>query len=117
MCYQTCDVVRAMSRDSGLRIKEMKADGGAVGNNFLMQFQSDMLGVSVEVPRITETTALGAAYLAGLATGQWESREEISALNRSSKRYEPTMRVEERQKLYRNWGRAVERARGWAQAE
>jgi glycerol kinase len=95
----------------------MKADGGAVGNGFLMQFQSDMLGVPVEVPRITETTALGAAFLAGLATGQWESREEISALNKSSKRYEPTIRGEEREKFYRHWERAVERARGWAQEE
>src|SRR5262245_33802158 len=74
ICYQTCDVVAAMQRDAAIQIMELKADGGAVGNSFLMQFQADMLGVPVEVPRITETTALGAAYLAGLATGQWTSR-------------------------------------------
>ena len=115
MCYQTRDVVEAMSRDSGIQIRQMKADGGAVGNGFLMQFQSDMLGVPVDVPRITETTALGAAYLAGLATGQWTSREEISSLNKTSKRYEAQMSVDERNMLYENWQRAVERARGWVQ--
>jgi glycerol kinase len=114
MCHQTTDVVEAMSRDSGIQIKEMRADGGAVGNNFLMQFQSDLLGVPVEVPRITETTALGAAYLAGLATGQWTSRAEISSLNKTGKRYEPLMSTDERNRQRECWIRAVDRARGWA---
>jgi glycerol kinase len=117
MCYQTCDVVEAMSRDSGLKIREMRADGGAVGNSFLMQFQSDMLGVPVEVPRITETTALGAAYMAGLAVGYWEGREELGSRNKAGSRYEPVMSGEERGGLRGNWARAVERARGWAQKQ
>jgi glycerol kinase len=117
ICYQTCDVVEAMQRDSAIRITEMKADGGAVGNSFLMQFQSDMLDVPVEVPRVTETTALGAAYLAGLATGQWTSRTEIGALNRAGRRYLPMMTSDERNRLQRGWTRAVERARGWAQEQ
>ena len=117
ICYQTCDVVAAMQRDSGIQIMELKADGGAVGNSFLMQFQSDMLGVPVEVPGITETTALGAAYLAGLATGQWTSRAEISSLNKAARRYEPKMRSYERNLLLGSWTRAVERARGWTQEE
>ncbi|MDQ3803361.1 MAG: glycerol kinase GlpK [Acidobacteriota bacterium] len=117
MCYQTCDVVEAMSRDSGLKIREMRADGGAVGNGFLMQFQADMLGVPVGVPRITETTALGAAYLAGLATGYWEGRSELSSRNKAGRRYEPGMSSEERDRLQGSWARAVERARGWAQKQ
>jgi glycerol kinase len=114
MCYQTCDVVEAMSRESGLRIREMKADGGAVGNSFLMQFQADTLGVPVEVPRITETTALGAAYLAGLSVGYWEDRAELGSRNRAGRRYEPGMSGEERDRLRASWARAVERAGGWA---
>jgi glycerol kinase len=117
MCYQTCDVVEAMSRDSGLKIREMKADGGAVGNSFLMQFQADMLGVPVEVPRITETTALGAAYLAGLAVGYWEGRAELSSRNKAGRRYQPRMSSEERNRLQASWERAVVRARGWAQKQ
>jgi glycerol kinase len=117
ICYQTCDVVEAMQRDSAIRITEMKADGGAVGNSFLMQFQSDMLDVPVEVPRVTETTALGAAYLAGLATGQWTSRTEISALNTARRRYLPMMSSDERSRLQASWTRAVERARSWAQEQ
>jgi glycerol kinase len=115
ICYQTWGVVEAMQRDSGIRIRELKADGGAVGNSFLMQFQSDMLGVPVEVPGVTETTALGAAYLAGLATGQWTSKAEISSLNKVGKCYEPNMSSEEKNKLLQTWARAVERAKAWAQ--
>jgi glycerol kinase len=114
MCYQTCDVVEAMSRDSSIEMREMRADGGAVGNGFLMQFQADVLGVPVEVPRITETTALGAAYLAGLAVGYWEGRAELSSRNRAGRRYEPGMSGEERDGLQADWARAVGRARGWA---
>jgi len=117
MCYQTLDVVRAMERDSGIELKGLRADGGAVANSFLMQFQSDILGVPVEVPEITETTALGSAYLAGLATGFWESREELDARWRLSRRYEPSMQEGERERLHRRWLRAVERSRGWDREE
>lgn len=117
MAYQTRDVVEAMQRDSGIRLKELRADGGAVANSFLMQFQADMLGVPVEVPEITETTALGAAYLAGLATGFWGSREEIDAKWRLQRRYEPQMSEEERELLHRRWLKAVERAKGWEREE
>ncbi len=117
MCYQTRDVAEAMERDSKIKLKEIRADGGAVGNNFLMQFQSDILGVSVEVPEITETTALGAAYLAGLATGFWESREEIDSKWRMGRRYTPQMSEELRGRLHRRWLRAVEKAGGWSLEE
>ncbi|HVF49147.1 MAG TPA: glycerol kinase GlpK [Pyrinomonadaceae bacterium] len=113
MCYQTRDVLEAMERDSGIRLVEMRADGGAVANSFLMQFQSDILGVPIAVPEITETTAAGAAYLAGLAVGFWRSRDEIDARWRLGRRYEPRMNQAERARLYKRWLRAVERARDW----
>jgi glycerol kinase len=116
MCYQTRDVVEAMERDSGIRLKEIRADGGAVSNHFLMQFQADILGVPVEVPQITETTSLGAAYLAGLATGFWESREELDAKWKMARRYEPRLGADEREELYARWLKAVERAKGWEQS-
>jgi glycerol kinase len=112
MCYQTRDVLEAMERDSGLRLVELRADGGAVVNSFLMQFQSDILGVAVNVPQITETTAAGAAYLAGLAVGFWQSRAEIDARWQLGRRYEPHMDETERAELYKHWLRAVERTRG-----
>ena len=111
--YQTRDVVEVMERDLGLPLKELRADGGASVNSFLMQFQADILGVPVEVPTIVETTALGAAYLAGLATGFWQSQEEIDAKWKLAHRYEPAMSADERDRLYRRWHRAVERAKGW----
>lgn len=113
MCYQTLDVAGAMERDSGIALKEMRADGGAVTNSFLMQFQSDILGVPVEVPSITETTALGAAYLAGLAVGFWQDRRELEEKWKVGARYEPQMSKEERVRLHSRWLRAVERAKGW----
>jgi glycerol kinase len=115
--YQTRDVVDAMTRESGIQLNELRADGGAVANQFLMQFQADLLGVPVEVPSVTETTALGAAYLAGLATGFWENREELDARWQMARRYEPRMDVSERERLYDRWRQAVERARGWARVE
>jgi glycerol kinase len=114
MAYQTRDVVQAMQRDAGIPLKELRADGGASVNSWLMQFQADILGVPVEVPRVTETTALGSAYLAGLATGYWESRDELDAKWQLAHRYEPKMPEGERERLYRRWGKALERARGWA---
>jgi len=117
ICYQTRDVVMAAERDSGISLKEMRADGGAVVNKFLMQFQADLLGVPIEVPEVTETTAQGAAYLAGLAVGFWKSREELAAKWRAGKRYEPQMSEEERTRLHRRWLKAVERAKNWASEE
>ncbi len=112
-CYQTRDVAAAMERDSGVPLKDLRVDGGAVGNSFLMQFQADIFGVRVEVPEISETTAAGAAYLAGLAVGFWEDRREIAARMRVARRYEPRMDEAERGRLHRRWLRAVERARDW----
>ncbi|HEV2915402.1 MAG TPA: glycerol kinase GlpK [Pyrinomonadaceae bacterium] len=117
MCYQTRDVARAMERDSGISLKEVRADGGAVVNSFLMQFQSDILGVPVEVPSITETTALGAAYLAGLAVGFWADRQELESRWKLGGRYEPLMSREESARLHARWLRAVERAKGWEREE
>jgi glycerol kinase len=117
ICYQTRDVVEAMRRESGIDLRELRADGTAAGNQFLMQFQSDLLGVPVEVPAVTQTTALGAAYLAGLAIGFWQSREELAAQWQVARRYEPRMAITERDRLYARWQQAVERSRGWARAE
>ncbi len=113
ICYQTRDVVEAMQRASGVSLKGIRADGGAVNNNFLMQFQADILNVPIAVPAITETTSLGAAYLAGLAVGFWESREELDAKWKVARRYEPRMSEAERERLYGRWLKAVERARDW----
>jgi glycerol kinase len=114
MCYQTRDVVEAMERDSGISLKELRCDGGASANSFLMQFQSDILGVPVEVPKVSETTALGAAYLAGLATGFWRSREELAKKWQLSRRYAPSMDDATRNGLQSRWLKAVEHAKGWA---
>jgi len=117
MCYQTRDVVGAMERDSGIELKEVRVDGGAVANSFLMQFQADILGVPVEVPEVTETTAAGAAYLAGLAVGFWRDREEVAARWKVARRYEPRLKEDERERLHRRWLRAVARARDWEREE
>ncbi|MBI1256639.1 MAG: glycerol kinase GlpK [Chloroflexi bacterium] len=113
VAYQTRDVVDAMRADSGLRLKALRVDGGMVRNDFLMQFQADVLGVPVERPAVTETTALGAAYLAGLATNFWHSQEEIARQWRVERTFEPKMSAEQRDSLYAGWQRAVERAKGW----
>jgi len=113
IAYQTRDVLEAMSRDSGIELSALKVDGGAVANSFLMQFQSDILNVPVDRPVVSETTALGVAYLAGLATGFWNSRQEIAQLWQSEKRFTPSMGVEERQRLYKGWTKAITRARAW----
>ena len=113
IAYQTVDAVRAQEAAAGEPLTELKADGGAVANRWLMQFQADVLGVPVSVPEISETTALGAAYLAGIATGVWE-REEVVTRWREAARYEPRMGDDERGTLLAGWSRALERARGWA---
>jgi glycerol kinase len=114
IAYQTVDAVRAQEAAAGERLESLKADGGAAVNGWLMQFQSDVLGVPVIVPEIEETTALGAAYLAGIATGVWEL-DEVAAMWREARRYDPRMSVDERESLLAEWRRAVERARGWAE--
>jgi glycerol kinase len=114
MAYQTVDAVRAQEAAAGAPLRELKADGGAVANAWLMQFQADVLGVPVSVPEISETTALGAAYLAGIAAGVWEPDEVIRRW-REAARYEPRMSSDERESLLASWSRAVERSRGWAQ--
>ncbi len=114
MCYQTRDAVEAMAADSGMDIPTFKADGGAAANRWMMQFQADILGVPVEVPETLETTALGAAYLAGLATGFWSDREELKNRWRLRCRYEPQMGEEERERLYGRWKEALERSKSWA---
>jgi glycerol kinase len=113
--YQTRDVLEAMRADSGLDLQALRVDGGAVQNDFLMQFQADILGVPVQRPAVTETTALGAAYLAGLATGFWSSQGQLAHQWTVEKTFEPQMSADERDHLYAGWQRAVERARGWAE--
>jgi glycerol kinase len=113
IAYQTADAVRAEESAGGERLAELKADGGAVANRWLMQFQADMLGAPVVVPEIAETTALGAAYLAGIASGRW-SAGRVIAMWREAARYEPRMGEDERESLLAEWHRALQRSRGWA---
>jgi glycerol kinase len=115
IAYQTVDAVRAEEAASGARLAELKADGGATANRWLMQFQADVLGAPVVVPEVAETTALGAAYLAGIATGRW-SAARVGEIWREAARYEPQMDADERETLLADWRRAVERSRGWASA-
>jgi glycerol kinase len=109
MAYQTLDAVRAMEDSSGVVLEELKADGGAVVNGWLMKFQADVLGVPVIVPEVSETTALGAAYLAGVATGTW-TEADVRAMWREAARYEPSMPADRREALVAGWHRALERA-------
>ena len=115
IAYQTADVLTAMQSDSGIGPKELRVDGGAARNDTLMQFQADLLGVSVVRPRVTETTALGAAYLAGLAVGYWKSPEELGAQWQAERRFEPRMERARAQELMGKWWRAVERSKSWAE--
>ena len=113
LAYQTRDVLGAMEADSGNRLAALKVDGGAVANNLLMQFQADLLGVPVDRPQITETTALGAAYLAGLATGVWASKEELKKSWQLDTRFAPSLDQQEADKLYKGWKKAVKHAANW----
>ncbi len=117
IAYQTRDVLQAMQQDAGISLKELKVDGGAVENNFLMQFQSDLLGVPVKRPQITETTALGAAFLAGLAVGYWSSKQELSDIWSINRSFSPKMQESERERLYKGWKKAVSRALAWEDEE
>jgi glycerol kinase len=114
IAFQTADVLHAMEKDSGIAIRELRVDGGATANNLLMQFQSDILGVQVVRPRITETTALGAAYLAGLATGFWTGMDAIRSQWQRERVFEPHMPEQERVGLVSGWNRAVRAAIAWA---
>ena len=113
IAYQTRDVLKAMQDDSGITLKALKVDGGAVANNFLMQFQSDILGVPVDRPMVTETTAMGAAFLAGLAVGFWKDKEEIAAKWNVDRSFKPAMEPALREAKYAGWIKAVERSRDW----
>jgi glycerol kinase len=117
IAYQVTDVLEAMVADSGLRLAEIRVDGGAATNDFLTQFQADIAGVEVSRPKMLETTALGAAYLAGLGIGFWKSGQEMEALRDLGRRFTPCMEAAERQSLRGGWARALDRARGWLTAE
>jgi glycerol kinase len=116
ICYQSRDVFDAMSADASMPLRSLRVDGGAASNNFLCQFQADLLGVPVERPAVIETTALGAAYLAGLGAGVWRSLDAVAAQYRIERVFEPVTDVAARETRYAGWRRAVERARGWAES-
>lgn len=117
IAYQSAELLTAMGQDSGAPLKELRVDGGASLNNLLMQFQADILGVPVVRPRVTETTALGAAYLAGLAVGYWQGTEEITRQWQMDRTFEPQMDPSEREHRMNRWRQAVERSRAWEEAE
>jgi glycerol kinase len=117
MGYQSADVIEAMQRDAQLTLSELRVDGGAALNDLAMQFQADILGVDVVRPEITETTALGAAYLAGLQTGFWPDVDAVGRQWRESRRFRPTLPPGRRAEMLAGWRRAVERSRGWAREE
>ncbi len=113
IAYQSYDVLKAMESDAGMKLKELRVDGGACVNNLLMQFQADLLRVPVIRPRITETTALGAAYLAGLAVGYWKNRDEIAQHWKMEKTFKPRKNAKDMKQGLAEWRRALERAKGW----
>jgi glycerol kinase len=117
IAYQTVDVLEAMQRDSSIQLQELRVDGGAARNDLLMQFQADILGVPVVRPLITETTALGAAYLAGLAVNYWSTRDEITMQWQVQRSFEPSMSADERADRLTLWHRAVERAKAWIECK
>lgn len=117
IAYQTSDVLRSMEEDAGVALPDLKVDGGASANNFLMKFQADIIGKSVRRPKCIETTALGAAYLAGLAVGYWTSKDEIRANWQQGRQFDPTMEDDKRKDLLKGWKRAVRCALAWAEDE
>jgi len=116
IAYQVSDILDAMQRDAGIRLRELRVDGGASANNLLMQFQSDILGVPVVRPKVTETTALGAAYLAGLAVGFWKDRAEIARQWQVDRRFKPGLKKPTRTHLLAGWNKALARSRNWIDA-
>lgn len=115
IAYQSMDVLQAMEADAGIKIKEVRVDGGATVNNYLMQFQANLLDTKVVRPKVTETTALGAAYLSGLAVGFWKDIDEVKQYWQVDKVFEPTMKEEVRSQLTKGWKRAVRAAQAWAE--
>ncbi len=115
IAYQSRDLLEAMQQDSGIELSQLRVDGGAVANNFLMQFQSDILGKNVVRPKVAETTAAGAAYLAGLAVGFWNNIDELKDKVSICREYEPEMADDKRGDLYKGWKKAVERSRNWVE--
>ena len=115
IALQTADVFKAMSTDSNIQLRELRVDGGASRNNLLMQMQADFLGVPVVRPQTTETTALGVAFMAGLAVGLWQGEDELSAMWKVDRRFEPMLSEEKRDHKLRRWRTAVERSRSWAE--
>ena len=109
IAYQSRDIIEAISQDSGIEVGELRVDGGASNNNFLMQFQADLLGVTVDRPAIVETTAAGAVFLAGLAVGVWNSPEELDQVRQQDRTFEPRMSDAQRNQLYSEWKAAVQR--------
>jgi glycerol kinase len=112
IAFQSRDVIESVEEESGVRLDELRVDGGAAANDLLLQITADVLGRDVVRPAVLETTALGAAYLAGLATGFWESRDEVTANWRVDRRFSPRMASERREEIYAGWKRAVERVKG-----
>ncbi len=113
IAYQVRDVVDVMSKEANIAIPYLRVDGGGTGNSLLMQFQADILGIPIELTSIPDTTALGAGFLAGLAVGVWQNTGEIAKRRYTSRTFEPKMSAEQREKLYHDWKRAVERSRNW----
>jgi len=113
VCYSCRDIIETMEMDSGIKVRNIKADGNMSKNSFLLQFMSDILGVSVERPKNFEITALGAAYLVGLATGYWESRQEIKSLRATDREFKPTMEKVKADALHNAWKEAVKRSLNW----
>ncbi len=114
IAYQTRDIIETMGTEAGLQVPLLRVDGGGTANSFLMQFQADILGIPIQRAAVAETTALGAAYLAGLAVGLWHDTVDIERRWRAAETYEPKFSADQRESLYAGWKRAVERARGWA---
>ncbi len=114
IAYLTRDVVESMQRQSGIRVAELRADGGAAANHFLMQFQADVLGIPVDVPQQLESTSLGAAFAAGMVAGVWQDRDDLEQVRRTAARYEPSLDQYEREDRYRRWKQAAQRSLGWA---
>ncbi|HMO36491.1 MAG TPA: FGGY-family carbohydrate kinase, partial [Gemmatales bacterium] len=117
IAYQVADILEAMQDDADIKLRELRVDGGASQNNLLMQFQANLLKVPIVRPRITETTALGAAYLAGLGVGYWKNREEIAQQWQMERTFQPDMKKKERQQRLSGWRQALERSKGWCSSE
>jgi glycerol kinase len=116
IAFQSADLLDAMQADTGIRLAELRVDGGAARNDLMMQFQSDLIGAPVVRPQVTETTALGAAYLAGLAVGFWKSGDDIASQWRAERRFEPSMATARVREMRARWTQALEHAKGWTKA-